>query len=134
MTFARKVSLLIQSCAISYHARISQDFRLIRDFPHHFFSSFSLPKQAPFLSVSIRGWYLSTLVVITDTDAALTRETVGPEATEVDVSLWHAGVGEKKPCTEDWLREDVQNSVGDNLLVDVQVAAAISNSPDAKLH
>lgn len=93
-----------------------------------------MPKQAPFLSVSIRGWYLSTLVVITDTDAALTRETVGPEATEVDVSLWHAGVGKKKPCTEDWLREDVQNSVGDNLLVDVQVAATISNSPDAMLH
>lgn len=76
--------------------------------------------------------HLSTLVVITDTDAALARETVRPEATKVDVSLWHACVGEKKPCAEDWLGEDVQDSVGDDLLVDVEVAAAVSDTPDAK--
>lgn len=75
--------------------------------------------------------HLSTLVVVADTDAALTGEAVGPEATKVDVGLWSALVGEQEPSTEDWLGQDVQNSVGDDLLVDVQVAATIGHTPDA---
>ena len=75
---------------------------------------------------------LSTLVVVAYTNAALARKAVGPEATKVDISLWHAGVSEQEPCTEDWLGKDIENGVGDNLLIDVQVAAAVSDSPDAR--
>lgn len=77
--------------------------------------------------------HLSTLIVITDADSALTRETLGPEATNVNVGLWDAGVGEQEPGTENWLSEDVKNSVGNDLLVDVHVAAAVGNTPDARI-
>jgi hypothetical protein len=40
-------------------------------------------------------------------------------------------VGEQEPGTEDGLGKDVQNGVGDNLLVDVEVAAAVGDTPDA---
>ena len=74
---------------------------------------------------------LRTLIIVTHTDAALRAKTLGPEAAKVDVSLWHARVGEEEPSTEDWLGEDVENGVGDDLLVDVQVARAVGNTPDA---
>lgn len=75
---------------------------------------------------------LSTLVVVADTDGALLAKTVGPEAADVDVGLRHAGVGEEQPSTENWLGEDIQNSVGDDLLVNVHVAATVGNTPDAR--
>lgn len=75
---------------------------------------------------------LSTLVVVADTDGALLAKTVGPEAANIDVGLRHAGVGEKQPSTEDWLGKDVENSVGDDLLVNVHVAAAVGDTPDAR--
>lgn len=74
---------------------------------------------------------LSTLVVITDTDGTLVGKTVSPEAADVDVHLWGAAVGEQEPGTENRLGQDVQNGVGDDLLIDVHLAAAISNTPDA---
>jgi len=40
-------------------------------------------------------------------------------------------VCDQEPGTEDGLGEDVQNSVGDDLAVDREVAGAISNTPDA---
>ena len=73
---------------------------------------------------------LSTLVVVTDTDAALARKSLGPESTDVNVGLWHADVGEEQPGTEDWLGQDVEDSVGDDLLINVHVAATISDTPD----
>jgi len=73
---------------------------------------------------------LSTLVIVTDTDGTLVGESVGPEATEVNVHLGGAGVGEQQPSTEDWLGEDVEDGVGDDLLIDVHLAAAIGNTPD----
>lgn len=78
------------------------------------------------------GLNLRTLVVVSNTDTALTRETLGPEATNVNIRLGDARVREQEPGTEDWLGKNVQNSVCDDLLVDVQVAAPISNAPDAK--
>lgn len=73
---------------------------------------------------------LSTLVVVTDTDSALVGETVGPEAADVDVDLWGTAVGEEQPSTEDWLSEDVQNGVGDDLLIDVHLAATVGHTPN----
>jgi len=39
-------------------------------------------------------------------------------------------VGEEQPGTEDWLGEDVEDSVGDDLAVNVGNAGAISDTPD----
>lgn len=76
--------------------------------------------------------HLSTLVIVTDTDSALAAHAVGPEAANVNVSLWHAHVGKEEPSAEDWLGKDVENGVGNDLLIDVHVAAAVSNTPDAR--
>lgn len=73
---------------------------------------------------------LCALIVIANADGTLAAETVGPEATDVDVGLRDAGVSEQQPGTKDRLGEDVENSVGDDLLVDAQIAAAIGNAPD----
>lgn len=55
---------------------------------------------------------------------------MGPEAAEIDVGLWHAHVGEEEPGSEDRLGKDVQDCVGDDLLVDAHVAGAIGDTPD----
>jgi len=75
--------------------------------------------------------HLSTLVIVTNADSALAGETLAPEATELDLSLRDALVGEQKPCTEDRLGKDIKDGVGDDLLIDTDLAGAVSNTPDA---
>ena len=41
-------------------------------------------------------------------------------------------MGEQQPEAKDGLRKHVENRVGDNLSVDIDEAAAISDTPDAK--
>jgi hypothetical protein len=74
---------------------------------------------------------LRTLVVIADTDGALTLQALRPEAANFNVGLWDALVSEQEPGTEDWLGKDVQDGVSDDLLVHVHVARAVGNTPDA---
>ncbi|KXT18924.1 hypothetical protein AC579_3587 [Pseudocercospora musae] len=85
-----------------------------------------------FISEALRRTDLSTLIIVTNTDAAFAGQSLGPESANVNVGLWHADVGEEQPGTEDWLGQDVEDSVGNDLLVNVHVAAAISNAPDAR--
>ena len=73
---------------------------------------------------------LCTLVILTNTDSTLAADTVGPEAAELDLSLGHALVGEEQPCTEDGLGEQIEDSVGNDLLVNGHLARAIGNTPD----
>lgn len=73
---------------------------------------------------------LCTLVVITDADSAFARDTVSPEAAELDVSLGHVHVCEKKPEAKDGLSEDIQDSVGDDFTIDVNVARPIRDTPN----
>lgn len=74
--------------------------------------------------------HLCTLVVIADTDGPLAAETLGPEAIELNIGLRHALVSEQKPGTEDWLGKDIEDSVGNDLLVNRGVAGAIGDTPD----
>lgn len=74
--------------------------------------------------------HLGTLVVVTNADGALVAETLAPEATDLNVGLGDALVGEEEPGTEDGLGEDVKDGVGDDLLVNGSVAGAVSNTPD----
>ena len=75
---------------------------------------------------------LRTLVILTNTDGTLAADTVGPEATELDLSLGHALVGEEQPSTEDRLGEQVEDGVGNDLLVNSHLAGAIGNTPDTR--
>ena len=81
--------------------------------------------------VDVRLGDLGTLIVVTNTDGSLAGETVGPEAAKLDVSLGHVHVSEEKPKTEDWLGKDIENGVGDDLTVHIDVARTVSNTPDA---
>lgn len=74
---------------------------------------------------------LRALVIVTDADGALLAEALAPEATELDVGLGDALVGEEEPGAEDGLGEDVEDGVGDDLLVNVHVAGAVGDAPDA---
>lgn len=76
---------------------------------------------------------LRALVIITNADATLRRKTVGPESTEVNVGVSHLGMGDEEPCTEDWLGEDVKDSVGNDLLINRGDAGTVSNTPDATM-
>lgn len=74
--------------------------------------------------------HLSALVIVTNADRALAAEAIGPETTKLDVSLGHVHVGQKEPQAEDWLGEDIENSVSDDLTVDGDVAGAVGDTPD----
>ncbi len=77
------------------------------------------------------GVCLCTLIIITNADGALAAEAVGPEAAKVYIGLRHGLMREQEPSTEHWLGKDVKNSVGQDLLVDIHVAGAIGDTPDA---
>lgn len=57
---------------------------------------------------------------------------MSPEATKLDVGLRNRGMGEEEPSTEDWLGKNIQDSVGDDLLVNAHVARAVGDTPNAK--
>jgi len=90
------------------------------------------PKSASGCALYAWAIHLGTLVVVTNADGALVAETLSPEATDLNVGLGDALVGEEEPCTEDGLGEDVKDGVGDDLLVNVHVAGAISDTPDTR--
>jgi len=95
-------------------------------------SSSSTPKSARGLCLSLWAMHLGTLVVVTDTDGTLLAETLAPEATEVNVGLGELGVSEQEPGTENGLGKDVEDGVGNDLLVNVHDARTIGDTPDTK--
>jgi hypothetical protein len=42
-------------------------------------------------------------------------------------------VGEEEPEAEDWLGQDIENGIGDDLRVKTNNAATIGNAPDAMM-
>ena len=90
----------------------------------------STPKSASGCALYAWAIHLGTLVVVTNADGALVAETLAPEATDLNVGLGDALVGEEEPGTEDGLGEDVKDGVGDDLLVNGGGAGAVSDTPD----
>ena len=72
-------------------------------------------------------------VIVTDAESALTVETVGPEATKVDISLAELGVSDDQPRTEDGLSKDIKDSVGNDLLVNGHLAGTVGDAPNAEI-
>jgi hypothetical protein len=73
--------------------------------------------------------HLST-VIVTDAESALTVETVGPEASEVHISLAELGVSDDQPSTKDGLSKNIKDSVGNDLAIDTNLAGTVSEAPD----
>jgi len=74
--------------------------------------------------------HLRTLIVVTDTEGTLATETVGPEATKLNLSLRDGVVGVQEPGTKDRLGENVEHGVSNDLSVNVDLAGTVGNTPD----
>lgn len=92
----------------------------------------SAPKSASGCAAFAWAIHLGTLVVVTNADGALVAKALAPEATDLNVGLGDALVGEEEPGTEDGLGEDVKDGVGNDLLVNGGVAGAVGNTPDTE--
>lgn len=77
-----------------------------------------------------KGIRLSTLIVVSDANGALRAEAMGPVSTNLNIGLGHLGVSEQEPESEDGLRKDVEDGVGDDLSVDGGLAGTVGNTPD----
>jgi hypothetical protein len=92
---------------------------------------------------------LRALVVVSNADGTILVQSVSPEALERDLTarlvslklkceliiilrLRHGVVGEQEPETEDWLGEDIKDSVAEDLSIDVDVAGSVSNTPNTE--
>jgi len=94
---------------------------------------FSIPLQ-PFLvhftyNRDIVG-DLCALIIVTYTESTLSADSVSPEATEINAALRELGMSEEEPETEDWLRQDIEDSVGQNFLVDAKDAGSVGYTPN----
>jgi hypothetical protein len=75
--------------------------------------------------------HLRALIIITNTDAALRAETMGPETTELNIAVGQFGVGDEQPGAEDGLGQDIKDSVGNDFLVNIEKTGTIGNTPYA---
>ena len=73
--------------------------------------------------------HLSTLLIVTNTYGALTK-AVGPVATNVGADLRDALVRDEEPCAKDNLGHDIEDSVGNDLGVNRDLASTIGDTPD----
>ena len=71
-------------------------------------------------------------IILTKTDRALTVETVGPEAVELDIALRQLSVSDQEPGTEDTLGKDIKDSVANDLGVNAQLARTVGKTPDTR--
>lgn len=72
---------------------------------------------APYFWLSLEEQALRALIV-TKSDATLLRESVAPEAAEVDAGLWNPRMGAEEPQAKDGFGENIKDSVGNDLAVD----------------
>lgn len=73
--------------------------------------------------------HLST-VIVTKTESTLTVETIGPEATEINVGLAELSVGDDQPSTEDGLSKNIKDGVGHDLAINTNTAGTVGEAPD----
>lgn len=69
-------------------------------------------------------------LVIVKTKTTTALKAISPEAVHLKVGLRHAAVCEQEPGTKDWLGKDVENSIGNDLLVDAENSSTIGDTPD----
>jgi hypothetical protein len=69
-------------------------------------------------------------VVLAEADGTVTVETVGPEASKLDVTLTQLGVSDQEPGTEDTLGENVQDSISNDLAVNTDLAGTVGKTPN----
>ena len=82
---------------------------------------------------SIVTMRLRAIIIITNADLTLALETFRPETANLDISLRHTHVGEQEPCTKDRLGKNVEDGVGNDLIIDGSNARTIGNAPDATI-
>ena len=69
-------------------------------------------------------------VILTEADSTLAVETVGPESVELNIALTQLGVSDQEPGTKDTLGENIQDSIGNDLAVNTNLAGAVGKTPN----
>jgi hypothetical protein len=77
------------------------------------------------------GLSLCALIIVTNTEAALGADTVSPEATKINASLWELSMSEEEPEAENWLSKNIKDGISHDLLIDAEEARSVGDSPDA---
>lgn len=83
--------------------------------------------------MSERLHWMRLVLIITNTDAALGREAVGPPSGNFNVCLRHAAVAQEQPEAENRLGQNVEDSISQNLAVNTCLAGAVGESPHTEL-
>ena len=73
-------------------------------------------------------------IILTEADGTLTVETVRPETVQLNVTLTHLGMSDQEPGTEDTLREDIQDGIGDDFTINADLARTVGETPDTESH
>lgn len=69
-------------------------------------------------------------IILTNTDSTLAVESIGPEASKLNLALGHVGVLDEKPSTKDALGKNIQDGIGNDLTINTNFARSISKTPD----
>lgn len=72
------------------------------------------------------------VIVITDANATLGGESVGPPAADLNVRLGDAAVAKQKPKSKDGLSQDIEDGVGHDFTIDRCLAGTIGKAPHAE--
>lgn len=77
----------------------------------------------------VTGKVTFLVVVVTDANATLGRQSVSPPSTNLHIGLRDATVTEQKPESEDWLGQNIKHSVRHNFTIDGRLAGTIGEAP-----
>lgn len=72
----------------------------------------------------------SSFVVVTNSDAALATPALRPESLERWRGAGHAVVGEQEPEAKDWLGENIEDGVGNDLDIETDQSTTVGETPD----
>jgi hypothetical protein len=68
-------------------------------------------------------------IVLTEADSTLLVEAVGPESSQLNITLTQLSVSNQEPGTKDTLSKNIEHSVRDDLAINTNLASTIGKSP-----
>lgn len=75
---------------------------------------------------------ITELVLVTNADSAIGRETMRPPAIQLNVGLLHLAMAEQQPESEDGYKQEVEDGIDDDLGIDRWPVRAPEYAPDTK--
>lgn len=69
------------------------------------------------------------VLIVANANATLSRESMSPPTTDLNISLGNAAVAQQEPQSEDRFSQDVENSVRHDFTIDRGLASTIGETP-----